>query len=277
MQGDGTIVTSASTPKRSTRCSKRSLSSSRSVAGHLADKEALFLTVLGACAPGSGVILEIGSFLGNSTIILAKAAAANGQPALVAIDPLSLAGMRKTSLDAESGRDEFFANLERAGARDRVEFHEMLSEDVASEWDRPIRLLWIDGDHTFEGATADFVNFSPHLIQGGVIAFHDVMHSCGVTRVFIDRVLRSGMFGAAGIVGSIGRAQLTGDGDDVHRGHRDRLARRLDRWVRTAEAGCFHSRTNRFLRKLLRAGVPHRSLSTRKFLDTVERHVPQVA
>jgi hypothetical protein len=35
-------------------------------------------------------------------------------------------------------------------------------------------LLFIDGDHTYEGAKADFINYSPLVKEGGVIALHDI-------------------------------------------------------------------------------------------------------
>ena len=54
----------------------RLFTESLAFAGHLSDKEARFLAVLAACVPGEGVILEIGSYKGKSTIILSKAEAA---------------------------------------------------------------------------------------------------------------------------------------------------------------------------------------------------------
>jgi predicted O-methyltransferase YrrM len=38
-----------------------------------------------------------------------------------------------------------------------------------------IDLLFIDGDHSFDGVAADYVNYSWLVRPGGVIAFHDVL------------------------------------------------------------------------------------------------------
>lgn len=39
----------------------------------------------------------------------------------------------------------------------------------------PIDLLFIDGDHSYEGVKADWMNFSPLVRSGGWIALHDIL------------------------------------------------------------------------------------------------------
>ena len=39
----------------------------------------------------------------------------------------------------------------------------------------PIDVLFIDGDHTYDGARADFERYAPLVRPGGLIAFHDIM------------------------------------------------------------------------------------------------------
>ena len=36
--------------------------------------------------------------------------------------------------------------------------------------------LFIDGDHTVEGVTKDFLLYRPLVRKGGVIAFHDILN-----------------------------------------------------------------------------------------------------
>lgn len=43
--------------------------------------------------------------------------------------------------------------------------------------------LFIDGDHTYEGARADFMMYSPFVRKGGLIAFHDIAESGGSREV----------------------------------------------------------------------------------------------
>lgn len=39
----------------------------------------------------------------------------------------------------------------------------------------PIDFLFIDGDHTYEGVKQDFEDYSPLVVEGGLIAFHDIL------------------------------------------------------------------------------------------------------
>ena len=104
--------------------------------------------------------------------------------------------------------DEFLASLKGAGVEHKVEFHRAFSRDVASNWNRPIRLLWIDGDHSHKGCKEHFNLFSPHLADGAVVAFHDSLNTFdGPIRVFVEEILRSDRFGPAGFVHSIAWAE----------------------------------------------------------------------
>ncbi len=40
-----------------------------------------------------------------------------------------------------------------------------------------LNVLYIDGDHSYEGCKADLDNFGPLVLPGGVILIHDVMHT----------------------------------------------------------------------------------------------------
>jgi len=61
----------------------------KKVDGHLARRECKFLFLLGACPTAPGAVLEIGSFKGKSTIVLAKAVQLAGDAKVVAVDPLT--------------------------------------------------------------------------------------------------------------------------------------------------------------------------------------------
>jgi len=152
-----------------------------------------------------------------------------------------------------------------------VEVHRALSRDLARGWDRPIRFLWIDGDHTYAGAKQDLDLFATHLVEGGIIAFHDVLHSFeGPIRVFVEEVLRSDRFGPAGFCGSIGWAQYRPrDGAGPRfRAARSELARRASRLIPLSAER--HLRGLRKLRyNVLRAAVPHGDVDPRAWVDLV--------
>ncbi len=207
------------------------MSLARQTEGLLKDLEIELLFFLSSFPTAEGEVLEIGSYKGKSTIVLAKGVEFAGGGRMVAVDPL----LSPSETDPEPARGEncttvFEGNLVRAGVREKVEFHRMLSSELARNWDRSIRLLWIDGSHTYEGANQDYELFSPFLSRGAMVAFHDVMHRFeGPIRVFTEEVLSSDRFGASGITGSMGWAQYLGDEcmGYKYRASRSKLYRRL--------------------------------------------------
>ncbi|MGH9030014.1 MAG: class I SAM-dependent methyltransferase, partial [Acidimicrobiales bacterium] len=48
------------------------------------------------------------------------------------------------------------------------------SPEIASRWNTPLDLCFIDGGHGEEPAWADFTGWSPHVALGGRLAIHDV-------------------------------------------------------------------------------------------------------
>lgn len=52
-------------------------------------------------------------------------------------------------------------------------------------WSGPIRLLWIDGEPTYQGAKEE--DFGPYLSNGATVAPHDALHGFeGPLRVFVE-------------------------------------------------------------------------------------------
>jgi hypothetical protein len=182
------------------------------VPGFLLEQEARFLGMMAVCAPRDGVIVEIGSFKGKSTVMLGKLAERYGIGPIVAIDPHTFHNTElvehRTAPDATS-YDAFLNHLEVARVSKYIEVHRAFSSEVATSWSRPIRFLWIDGDHSYPGAKSDFDGFFPHLLSNGFVALHDALHEfSGPIRVFIEDMLRSDRFGAAGFVNSIAWSQF---------------------------------------------------------------------
>ncbi|MGA8042293.1 MAG: class I SAM-dependent methyltransferase, partial [Terracidiphilus sp.] len=156
-----------------------------------------------------------------------------------------------------SSYDEFMRHLYQGGVAGLVEVHRAYSSDVAATWNRPIGFLWIDGDHSYQGAKSDFDSFSRHLLPGSLVAFHDALHEfAGPIRVFVEDVLRSDRFGAGGFVRSIAWCQFRPKDGEAFRPIRRSLARAAQRLIPFVE----DERPLRGLRKaaykLHRARVP---------------------
>lgn len=233
--------------------------------GHLTPREARFLSLLGAVPTADGDVLEIGSFKGKSTILLAKSAAFAGAGRVAAVDPLILPSVTDPSdADPATLPSLFRENLRRHGVESLVDFHQTTSGVLGATWNRPLRLLWIDGDHTWSGALSDFEAFAPFLRPGGIVAIHDVLNRFeGPLRVICERILSSDRFGACGLVGSIGWAQVVEDASSAGRwaAGKEWLRKRLLALLPYVETPKRLSFAGKLRFKILRARVPHAELA----------------
>ena len=136
-----------------------------------------------------------------------------GNPGLVAVDPLPDEGpLARDESGKWSARALLDANLRASGRGGGNRVPPGCSYELAPQWDRPLRLLWIDGDHRYASTKQDFDLFSPFLADGAILAMHDVLSRYdGCIRVFTEDVLASPHFGASGLCGSIGWAQFWQD------------------------------------------------------------------
>lgn len=152
------------------------------VRGWLADEEAVALYELARSCTGRGVIVELGSWRGRSTICLALGSRAGAGVPVVAIDRHT----DETFVD-------FTANIERAGVADLVRPIRSLSHPAAEGFDEPIELLFIDASHTYEDAWLDFQLWVPKVVEDGIVAMHDTTWA-GSKRVSEECLYRSHRF-----------------------------------------------------------------------------------
>lgn len=140
------------------------------VHGWLSDDEAVSLYKLTKASSRKGVIVEIGSWQGKSTIWLAK----SGNK-VYAIDPhigapeqIEQYGHNIQTLE------KFKSNINKAGISEMVAPIVETSEEAFKSWrGEPISFLFIDGSHQYEDVKKDFILWSPLVMDGGIIAFHD--------------------------------------------------------------------------------------------------------
>ena len=131
-------------------------------------------------ATNGGAVVEIGSYLGRSTVVLASAAADQGDDDVFAVDPhtaaLGIEGERE-----HDTRAEFLANIERAGLRSHVRLLHMTSAEAAAQWNgAPVRLLFVDGWHSREAVLEDARGWAPFLSAGSSVVFDDFLPFAGV-------------------------------------------------------------------------------------------------
>ena len=238
------------------------------VPGFLGKNEARFLALAAACIPAHGVIVEIGSFKGRSTVMLAKLAAHYGLGPIVSIDPHThnLSERSGNSSIVTSTYEDFLHSLRQAGVEEQVEVHREYSREVSRSWARPIRLLWIDGDHSYKGAQEDFLDFAPYLSPMGVVAFHDALNNFpGPIQVYVENVLRTDKFGPMGFVQSIAWAQFRLN-SATFTAQRESLERKASRLIPFVERNTELRGLSKILYKLNRSRVP------RTLLPAAELH-----
>ncbi len=173
------------------------------IPGWLKDEEAALLYESAQALSDHGRIVEIGSFLGRSTVCLACGLEKASRPAretVLAIDPHvhpptvhpqyePIQG-RTTEADAANPRGVFEANLVRAELQHRVEIMQAYSVDAAKRIDQPCGLIFIDGDHSYKSASGDLAAFGKHLHPKGRIFMHDYKSWDGVTQAVDEAVSR---------------------------------------------------------------------------------------
>jgi predicted O-methyltransferase YrrM len=147
--------------------------------------------------PAGGTIVEIGSFRGRSTIVLASAAAPD--VSVIAIDPHAGNDRGPQEIDgyADAAADDhavFLANLERAGVADRVRHIRKFSDDALADVDAPIDVLYIDGAHRYGPARADIRDWGARVADGGTMLIHDSFSSIGVTLAILRELLLGSRF-----------------------------------------------------------------------------------
>ena len=108
---------------------------------------------------------------GKSACYLGLALKENGKGKLYAIDPHTHTGWNDINSVETYGLMQ--QNLESLGLSDRVEIVRKTFDQAALSWNASIDLLFIDGDHTYEGVKRDWQLFTPHLAPFGIVVFHD--------------------------------------------------------------------------------------------------------
>jgi predicted O-methyltransferase YrrM len=154
---------------------------SRRIQGWVRGAEADALWQAGDRLPGSPVIVEIGAFLGCSTVLLAGTRKLRGCGKVHTIDPFdgggdsfSLPIYHAIAADSKASiRERFDSNMRRAGVTEFIEVHPMTAAAVRAGWTRPIDMLYLDGDHSPSGARNAFVSWTRFLRVGGVVAINN--------------------------------------------------------------------------------------------------------
>jgi cephalosporin hydroxylase len=111
-------------------------------------------------------ILEIGTANGGTLYLLTKVASKDAT--IVTMD----LNIRNEPLFASFRRHQQNVLLLQGDSTS-----ESNREKIGKIFPEGVDFLFIDGDHSYDGAKTDFINYSPLVKPGGLIAFHDVVES----------------------------------------------------------------------------------------------------
>ena len=117
---------------------------------------------------GTPSIVEIGRCRGGTTLL----AAAGGEVVSLDIDE------RVSETDKSLMRV-----LSRIGLQGKVALHISDSSTFPVEGGS-VDVLFVDGDHTYDGISRDVAHWFPALRDGGIVLFHDARHRRGARRAW---------------------------------------------------------------------------------------------
>ncbi len=186
--------------------------------GFMPPAEGLALYAAAVQVAGNGLVLEVGTYCGKSTIYLAAAVRRHGG-VVVTVDHHRGSEEHQPGweyhdralVDPVAGRLDTLPTMRRtlhaAGVEDAVVAVVGRSATVARLWATPLAMVFIDGGHTDEAANADYEGWAPHVMAGGLLAIHDVFPDPadgGQAPYHIyRRALDSGAFRLSSVTGSL--------------------------------------------------------------------------
>jgi len=136
--------------------------------------------------PQNCTILEVGSFMGLSAIIMGCGLrdSGNNDARIYCVDPWDNKYLEKVEVsDSRELYDIFKENITRAGLESFIYPLRMRSTDAADDFaDHSVDLVFIDGDHSYESCYADLASWYSKIRPGGTIIGHDCRPGKGVHR-----------------------------------------------------------------------------------------------
>jgi predicted O-methyltransferase YrrM len=155
---------------------------SEQVAGWTRGPEAEALMRVAYELPDHAIIVEIGSFLGSGSILLAGARKLRRSGKVHCIDPFDASGdsvsvREYTRILADHTNTSqiraFRDNMRDAGLANWVSAHQGQAEQIGMRWCIPIDMIFMDGDQSPEGVSAAYQSWAPWLKPNGVLALHN--------------------------------------------------------------------------------------------------------
>lgn len=189
------------------------------IKGFMDETEADRLFEVALEAAGMGPLLEIGSYCGKSAFVIGSACREKGsvlfsidhhrgseeqQPGEAYFDP--------ELYDKTLARINTFPYLQETLARTGLEDVVLpvlgSSPRVGAFWQTPLAMVFIDGGHTYDAASADYTTWADHVMPNGFLVFHDIFFDPEkggqAPRKVYEQALESDKFTRVDLVNTLG-------------------------------------------------------------------------
>jgi predicted O-methyltransferase YrrM len=145
--------------------------------------EGLYRTV---CDLSPQRVLEVGTARGGTLYLWTQAATAEATIVSVDLPQGDFGGAYPVQ------KVPFYQSFARSGQRLhllRKDSHDARTVAEVRELFGKVQIdfAFIDGDHTYEGVKADFLDYGPLVRPGGLIAFHDILPRPDMPSIQVDR------------------------------------------------------------------------------------------
>lgn len=152
--------------------------------GFMPEDEALGLYRAALAGARLGPLLEVGTYCGRSTLLLAEAARRH-DTVVVTVDHHRGSeehqpgeGFHDPALTDPDGRVDTLPTFRRtiagAGLEEHVVAVVAASAAAAAVWGEQVGMVFIDGGHSEEAARRDLAGWAPRVVPGGLLVIHDV-------------------------------------------------------------------------------------------------------
>ncbi len=134
-------------------------------------------------------IVEIGSYMGKSTVFFARSMQVLGTGGRVtAIDPHSGDRQHREGFGMSEVPtfDMFRTHIRLAGVEEWIDPMVTTSSEAAKGWTEPFQLLFVDGWHGYDAVLADGHEWVPNLTHDGVVVFDDALQYEEVRRAIAE-------------------------------------------------------------------------------------------
>jgi hypothetical protein len=213
----------------------------RKVRGLTSEEALIALADMARQVPADQAIVELGVYQGQSALVLAWGASQGQRAHIHAYDPwdmmsepnedISYMGKGFQPYNSEGNRRWAQWNVRSLGYSGAITLEQAFSADAGHAWTGPpVGLLFVDGDHSYEGVLQDVTAWASHLAPEATIVFDDYVSGFAASVIrAIDDLVTAGVLEPVQV--HSGRLAVTRLAEDWN----TKLHAMMGGWVRTRQ------------------------------------------